>query len=202
MSAVTWCNVCRGDGSESGDALLRCTACHKKYHLGCAGLRTWPEDLRKWQCPDCDGSKRSTKSTALKQRVHAVRLVHRELVSRAAGFYALRREQLAPYVPANELARLAKGGAAAAPPLVLGPNEPYINAMLRPYQVAGVNWLLTQYSLGVGGILGDEMGLGKTIQTLSFLSALKAAGLPGPHLVVTPLAVLQSSSAGLDPSTA
>lgn len=36
------------------------------------------------------------------------------------------------------------------------------------------------------------MGLGKTIQTLSFLCALKAAGLPGPHLVVTPLAVLQN----------
>ena len=36
------------------------------------------------------------------------------------------------------------------------------------------------------------MGLGKTIQTLSFLSALKAAGLPGPHLIVTPLAVLQN----------
>ena len=36
------------------------------------------------------------------------------------------------------------------------------------------------------------MGLGKTLQTLSFLSALKAAGMPGPHLVVTPLAVLQN----------
>ena len=36
------------------------------------------------------------------------------------------------------------------------------------------------------------MGLGKTLQTLSFLAALKHAGLPGPHLVVTPLAVLQN----------
>ena len=36
------------------------------------------------------------------------------------------------------------------------------------------------------------MGLGKTLQTLTFLSALKAAGQPGPHLVVTPLAVLQN----------
>jgi SNF2 family DNA or RNA helicase len=63
---------------------------------------------------------------------------------------------------------------------------------LRSYQVDGVNWILNQYALGVGGILADEMGLGKTIQTLSFLSALKAAGLPGPHLVVTPLAVLQN----------
>ena len=36
------------------------------------------------------------------------------------------------------------------------------------------------------------MGLGKTLQTLSFLAALKDAGLPGPHLVVTPLAVVQN----------
>jgi hypothetical protein len=57
--------------------------------------------------------------------------------------------------------------------------------------VAGVNWLLAQYALGVGGILGDEMGLGKTIQTLAFIGSLKAAGQPGPHLVVVPLPVLQ-----------
>ena len=36
------------------------------------------------------------------------------------------------------------------------------------------------------------MGLGKTVQTLTFLAALKAKGLPGPHLIVTPLAVLQN----------
>jgi SNF2 family DNA or RNA helicase len=36
------------------------------------------------------------------------------------------------------------------------------------------------------------VGLGKTIQTLSFLATLKANGVPGPHLVVTPLAVLQN----------
>eukprot|EP00961_Rhodomonas_salina_P041332 556575-Rhodomonas_salina.1 len=36
------------------------------------------------------------------------------------------------------------------------------------------------------------MGLGKTLQTIAFLCALKEAGLQGPHLVVTPLAVLQN----------
>lgn len=78
-----------------------------------------------------------------------------------------------------------------AVPLQVGPAEPYVLAALRPYQVDGVNWLLSQYAIGTGGILGDEMGLGKTIQTLVFLSALKASGLHGPHLIVTPLAVLQ-----------
>ena len=36
------------------------------------------------------------------------------------------------------------------------------------------------------------MGLGKTVQTLSFLATLKEHNLGGPHLVVTPLAVLQN----------
>lgn len=55
-----------------------------------------------------------------------------------------------------------------------------------------MNWILAQYSQGVGGILGDEMGLGKTLQSITFLAALKAHGLPGPHLVVCPLAVVQN----------
>jgi len=67
-----------------------------------------------------------------------------------------------------------------------------IKATLRDYQERGVNWLLRQYHRGSGGILGDEMGLGKTLQCLSFLSTLHGAGLPGPHLVVAPLAVVQN----------
>ena len=52
---------------------------------------------------------------------------------------------------------------------------------------------------GVGGILADEMGLGKTIQTISFLAGLKhRLQLTGPHLVVTPLAVLQNWANELD----
>lgn len=52
---------------------------------------------------------------------------------------------------------------------------------------------------GVGGILADEMGLGKTIQTISFLAGLKhRLQLSGPHLVVTPLAVLQNWANELD----
>jgi len=35
---------------------------------------------------------------------------------------------------------------------------------LRPYQLEGVNWLLSCYDDNHGCILGDEMGLGKTCQ--------------------------------------
>ena len=67
--------------------------------------------------------------------------------------------------------------------------------MLRSYQGEGVQWLVRQYDHGVGGILGDEMGLGKTVQTLSFLAYLKARrGIGGPHLIVTPLAVLHNGA--------
>jgi SNF2 family DNA or RNA helicase len=46
--------------------------------------------------------------------------------------------------------------------LIIGPNESYIKAELRCYQVEGINWMLQQYNSGVGGIVADEMGLGET----------------------------------------
>lgn len=44
---------------------------------------------------------------------------------------------------------------------------------LHPYQVKGVQWLLTLYRSGQNGILADEMGLGKTVQVLSFIAYLR-----------------------------
>ena len=43
---------------------------------------------------------------------------------------------------------------------------------LHPYQMKGVQWLLTLYSNGQNGILADEMGLGKTVQVLAFIAYL------------------------------
>ena len=45
-----------------------------------------------------------------------------------------------------------------------------LEMLLRPYQKAGVAWLVFLRQNNFGGILADEMGLGKTIQTLAFLS--------------------------------
>lgn len=60
-----------------------------------------------------------------------------------------------------------------------------LRATLRPYQVFGTKYILSQrYSL-----LGDEMGLGKTMQAIAAMAALKAEG--GRHfLVVCPASVL------------
>ena len=54
---------------------------------------------------------------------------------------------------------------------------------LRPYQVAGLNWLANLYQNGINGILADEMGLGKTIQTIALISYLmETKKVAGPFM--------------------
>ncbi|MGP1478381.1 MAG: SNF2-related protein [Capnocytophaga sp.] len=50
-----------------------------------------------------------------------------------------------------------------------------LKATLRPYQVAGVEWLLQHHYNGVGACLADDMGLGKTLQTIALLVAIHDA---------------------------
>lgn len=66
--------------------------------------------------------------------------------------------------------------------------------ILEPYQLVGVNFLLSLHCKGIGGaILADEMGLGKSIQAIIFLSLLKHLDKdPGLHLVVRPTSVLEN----------
>ena len=45
--------------------------------------------------------------------------------------------------------------------------------ILRPYQLAGFQWLHYLQEVGWGGILADDMGLGKTIQALTTLKNYK-----------------------------
>ena len=64
---------------------------------------------------------------------------------------------------------------------------------MRPYQVEGLNWMISLYENGINGILADEMGLGKTLQTLSLLGYLKFyRSIPGPHLLIVPKSTLQN----------
>ena len=70
-------------------------------------------------------------------------------------------------------------------------NLSYLQAVLRSYQVTGVNWLWFLYCHGLSGILCDEMGLGKTLQVLTHLLRAKEAGeLKEPALVVCPKSVV------------
>ncbi len=51
-----------------------------------------------------------------------------------------------------------------------------LNATLRPYQKAGVDWLHFLHDYEFGGCLADDMGLGKTVITLTFLQSLYERG--------------------------
>ncbi|EJT96952.1 hypothetical protein DACRYDRAFT_25392 [Dacryopinax primogenitus] len=66
-----------------------------------------------------------------------------------------------------------------------------LRGALRPYQHAGLEWLVSLYNNGLNGILADEMGLGKTIQTIALLAHLACdRGIWGPHLIIVPTSVL------------
>lgn len=49
-----------------------------------------------------------------------------------------------------------------------------LKARLRPYQVAGFQWLVWLYNNGFGGCLADDMGLGKTVQTIALLEYISS----------------------------
>ncbi len=65
-----------------------------------------------------------------------------------------------------------------------------LNAVLRPYQIAGFQWLAYLASVKWGGLLADDMGLGKTIQTLTFLQHYKNTEGQLRAIVVCPTTLL------------
>jgi superfamily II DNA or RNA helicase len=79
-------------------------------------------------------------------------------------------------------------GRAELPEVAL-PNS--VNAILRPYQHQGVNWLQFLREYGLAGILADDMGLGKTLQTLAHIQIEKDAGrLTLPALIIAPVSLM------------
>lgn len=75
-------------------------------------------------------------------------------------------------------------------PIFIQPKNLSPTCVLKDYQLEGVRWLTSLFENGVSGILADEMGLGKTIQVISMIAHLKIMDVPGPFLVVAPLATL------------
>ncbi|MES1215137.1 MAG: DEAD/DEAH box helicase [Bacteroidota bacterium] len=70
-------------------------------------------------------------------------------------------------------------------------EPPYaLKLILRPYQVAGFQWLNYLQEIKWGGILADDMGLGKTIQALSFLEYYKTHHGALKALVVCPTTLI------------
>ena len=61
---------------------------------------------------------------------------------------------------------------------------------LRPYQLAGYNWLRFLEEYNFGGCLADDMGLGKTIQALSLLQHEKNVSPDATNLLIMPTSLL------------
>jgi hypothetical protein len=71
--------------------------------------------------------------------------------------------------------------------------QKHLQADLRSYQQAGVQWLWWLYSLRLGGCLADDMGLGKTVQVLALLLLVKHLSIQGekrPSLLILPASLL------------
>jgi ERCC4-related helicase len=65
-----------------------------------------------------------------------------------------------------------------------------LSKILRPYQVAGFQWINYLHEVNWGGILADDMGLGKTVQALSFLQHYYTAHEGLKALVVCPTTLI------------
>jgi len=71
------------------------------------------------------------------------------------------------------------------------PISPHLHATLRPYQIRGVQWCISNLLSGFGVILADDMGLGKTIQTIATLLYLyEQEEVKGQTLIVVPTSLL------------
>ena len=64
---------------------------------------------------------------------------------------------------------------------------------LKPYQIKGLEWLVSLYNNNLNGILADEMGLGKTIQTIALITHLiEKKRNNGPYLIIVPLSTMSN----------
>lgn len=66
----------------------------------------------------------------------------------------------------------------------------HLKKILRPYQVAGYQWLNYLKDIKWGGILADDMGLGKTVQALSFMEYFRNEHGNLKALVVCPTTLI------------
>jgi len=66
----------------------------------------------------------------------------------------------------------------------------HLKPILRPYQVAGYQWLNYLKDIKWGGILADDMGLGKTVQALSFMEYYRKENKSLKALVVCPTTLI------------
>ena len=208
-----YCDVCRGDDGP----FATCLVCKRKFHADCANIVGPLQDFTCSICKAEEGDETEDeidKAWVDRAKHNLMRFgLVKELVkyhaSTKAAFLDENAESLSIWCGKEELRAIVKKGRQQTfskkfastviakmngPFLATPSNPPYLaNATLRDYQCDGVATLCSWFQRGIGGILADEMGLGKTIQTIAFIGACKHhLGIAGPHLIVTPLAVVQN----------
>ena len=94
-----------------------------------------------------------------------------------------------PAPPGIEALRARLEALAGAPPAPLPAD---LTATLRPYQRAGVDWLVLLRDSGLGALLADDMGLGKTLEVLCALPPRSPLHHEAGTLVVCPTSVLRN----------
>jgi len=65
-----------------------------------------------------------------------------------------------------------------------------LNATLRHYQQAGLNWLNFLDDFNFGGVLADDMGLGKSIQIITFILSQRDKVGHNTNLIVVPTSLI------------
>ncbi|KAF2690480.1 ISWI chromatin-remodeling complex ATPase ISW2 [Lentithecium fluviatile CBS 122367] len=123
--------------------------------------------------------------------------------AKANNFLVANKDCFLPLLPEhNYVSKLVKNGHPSS--IVkyerLQEQPEGVTAVMKPYQLDGLSFLVHLHNNGFSGILGDEMGLGKTLQTLSLFQYLeeqdRKSGMTSeelrPYLVVCPLSVLSS----------
>lgn len=128
-----------------------------------------------------------------------------EKARKRANFLVANKNLFLPLLPKqNQVQSLLEGRGPedgekdiSVPYEVLAEQPCNIKAVLKPYQMLGLSFLIYMHRNAASAILGDEMGLGKTLQTLAFLQHLKQQpksnlSNKNPSLVLCPLSVLGS----------
>ena len=99
---------------------------------------------------------------------------------------------------AEALARLRAAAGDGSRPPATGVKPSSLRAELRPYQLAGLQWLRLLAGLGLGACLADDMGLGKTIQLLALLLEQRRGSARQPSLLVLPASLLANWKAEIE----
>ncbi|CAK4030448.1 Lymphoid-specific helicase [Lecanosticta acicola] len=153
---------------------------------------------------DTGASKAKTKARTNMKTDTARNLVRQEIATNTKpkrdAYLLANKDYFLPLLPDNnyvvKLERSAKG-AKPQPVVHKQVQQPEgVTAVMNPYQLEGLSFLVQMHKNGMSSILGDEMGLGKTLQTLSlfqYLAEHEASTIENrPNLVVCPLSVLSS----------